>query len=163
MKYHVLIVEDDKLLSSCIAEALTEYKKETSVSYTCDVTNTIAGCESLLEKQGYDIILLDLNLGNGKGEYTFSRIYSACNRNLGTPLECRMPIVILTGSTEDYSSLVLKGAMDVIFKPASIADIAQRLHMAILKFPYKRSNELHEEIKDALEILKQLPITGGGT
>ncbi len=155
MKYSILIVEDDKILSECIADALSEYKEETSVTFACDVTNSIASCEAMLSRQGYDAILLDLNLSNGKGEYTFTRIYDACNRDLGTPAESRMPIVILTGSTNDYSSLVLKGAMDVIFKPASVADIAQRLHMAVLKFPFKRTTELHGEIKDTLETLKR--------
>lgn len=113
------------------------------------------------KNNGYDVILLDLDLSNGKGEFTFLRIYQAANLNVGQPNENRTPIVLMTSNSEEYSNLVLKGAMDVIYKPVSAKDLQQRLWVAILNFKYRRQKELHEDIRgivqNAKEVLNRCP------
>lgn len=151
--YKVLVVEDDQTLANCLMDGMES--QSNGVRFVGDIVHSVADCEAKLAATGYDVILLDLNLRNGKGESTFTRIYAAANKNMGAPDEIRMPIVIMTGSTNEYSSLIIKGAMDVIFKPVTISDLCQRLWMAILNFPYRKTKELHEVIDDTIAEAKR--------
>lgn len=158
MTYKVLIVEDNKTLSEALLMSLTEYKDD-SIQFDGKVVHTVAQCVQELNAGGYDVVLLDLNLGDGdgEGEFTFLPVYAAANSNMGTHSEVRVPIVILTGSTDQYSGLILKGAMDVLFKSIQARELRQRIWLAILNFSYRRTQELHTDIKCiAKEEIKKL-------
>lgn len=147
--YRVLMVEDSPLVAEGIVMMLSHHKN--SICFDVTEVSSIRDCLTHLECKSYHIILLDLNLSNGKGLFTFLRIYEAANKNVGTPLEDRTPIVVLTGDDSvDYSDVIRRGARDFISKPVSQTDLVQRLHTAILLFPYKRLEELHESIEGTI-------------
>lgn len=148
MIYKLLLVEDDRSTSEALSEVLASVRD--SVSFIVTAVHSVAECLAELARtdNSYDIILLDLQLPNGKGEFTFLRIYEAANLHIGQPDENRTPIVILTGSSQEFSSLVLKGAMDVLYKPVDGAELRHRLWLAILNFSFRRTMELHQEIKE---------------
>jgi DNA-binding response OmpR family regulator len=148
--YRVLLVEDDPRAANAIASCVELYPG--IVAWKLDVVDSIAMCCERLNTDGYHLLLLDLNLKNGKGAETFQKISACANRAIGLPTENRIPIVILTGDTlTDYSQLVLDGAQDYITKPFVTADLCQRMHMAILRFPWKRTEELKESIKNTIQ------------
>ncbi len=154
MIYKLLVAEDDEVFASVLLDMFANHKN--SVQFDATIVHSAADCVKELNQKNYDLVLLDLNLVDSKGELTFLRIYGEANRNLDTPEETRTPIVVLTGSTEEYSKLILKGAMDVIFKPVSIKELHQRLWMAILNFSYRKTKELHQGIESDLQKAKEV-------
>lgn len=155
-KYKMLFVEDNADTVRVIMCLMDNHIGP--CDFVVDSAPSIAGCLEALAAKSYDILLLDLNLKNGKGEETFLKIYNACNRNIGLPNEDRTPIIVLTGDVSvDYTEIVMKGAMDFILKPITggADDLCRRLHMAILRFPYKRSQELHESIERQIKETKE--------
>lgn len=162
-KYRVLLVEDSIEVVRALS-AILDDSYVSPVDFLVESVDSIADCIAAFNQKSYDVVVLDLNLRNGRGEATFLEIYNACNRNIGLPNEDRTPIVVLTGdSTVDYTAIVLKGAMDFICKPiTSNNDFCRRLHMAILRFPYKRAQELHESIEKTIKEAREF-LTGTGT
>lgn len=142
MIYKILLVEDDDDVAESTMLVLNNHKN--SVLFSCDLVKSISECVAKLERETFHAILLDLNLSNGKGEFTFLRVYAAAN----VSEEKRTPIVVYTGSTDDLSELIPKGATDIILKPVSSDELCHRLHLAILNFPFKRSREILESINE---------------
>ena len=70
---------------------------------------TLGEAKSFLEKEKYDVILLDLNLPDGQGLANIAEINK--NGNLA-------PIIIMTGLDDEMTSLeaVRKGAQDYLVK-----------------------------------------------
>lgn len=87
-KIKVLLVEDndgdvmlvEELLDSC------EGKNKVEVCHADSILNAI----DRLSRNKFDVIFLDLNLPDGTGEYTLSKIKASAGE---------IPIIILTGST----------------------------------------------------------------
>lgn len=110
----ILIVEDDINIHSILDELL---KKNGYIPY-----NAYSGTEALLllEKDNYDLILLDLMLPGSTGEELLAKI-------------CDTPIIILSAkiSSEDKVKCLLAGASDYITKPFDSKELLARIEVQL--------------------------------
>lgn len=110
----ILIVEDDISIHNVIEELL---KKEKYITY-----NAYSGTEALLllEKEKYDLILLDLMLPAISGEEIIEKIKDT-------------PIIVLSAkiSSEDKVNCLLLGANDYITKPFDARELLARIQVQL--------------------------------
>ena len=102
MKKCVLLVDDDRSVRKAIGQVLE------SAGY--DVTSSANGNDALLcfEVARYDLVVLDLNLGQESGWDVFERLTSQ------GPL---VPVIILTGVTGQYPIARAAGVGALLEKP----------------------------------------------
>ncbi|OEU41201.1 hypothetical protein BGV40_16285 [Methanosarcina sp. Ant1] len=102
----ILLIEDNPGDSYLIQEHLEEFA---NFSYELKIVETLDEALSVLKKQPFDVILLDLELPDSYGINTFLSIH---NKN---PL---IPTIILTGLHDETigSYAVKKGAYDFLVK-----------------------------------------------
>jgi len=110
----ILIIEDEK----DIVEYITEFAEEEGhrVVSTDDSKVAISKCKN----QRFDLILLDLHLTNGSGEDVVEKV------RYPTSLNCRTPIVVISGHIEE--KVLLKMAKKVngaIVKPFGVERILE--------------------------------------
>lgn len=110
----ILIVEDDISIHNVIEELL---KTKNYVTY-----NAYSGTEALLllEKEKYDLILLDLMLPAVSGEELIEKINDT-------------PIIVLSAkiSSEDKVNCLLSGANDYITKPFDANELLARIEVQL--------------------------------
>lgn len=125
----ILIVEDDKGLREGIELAL---KREDFSFVLCE---SIAGARDALSvREGFDLILLDLNLPGGSGYELLKEIKNKGNE----------PVIILTANDlemDEVRGLEL-GAEDYITKPFSLMVLRARIDKA-LKNAGKEENRIY--------------------
>ena len=110
----ILIVEDDVSIHNVIEELL---KKENYIIF-----NAYSGTEALmmLEKENYDLILLDLMLPGANGEEIIEEVKET-------------PIIVLSAkiSSDDKVNCLLSGANDYITKPFDGKELLARIELRI--------------------------------
>lgn len=110
----ILIVEDDVSIHNVIEELL---KKENYITY-----NAYSGTEALLllEKEKYDLIILDLMLPAISGEEIIKKVND-------------IPIIVLSAkiSSEDKVNCLLAGANDYITKPFDSKELLARIKVQL--------------------------------
>lgn len=110
----ILIIEDDESIHNVIEELL---KKEHYDTY-----NAYSGTEALLllEKEKYDLILLDLMLPGLKGEEIIKKVNN-------------VPIIVLSAkiSSDDKVNCLLSGASDYITKPFDSKELLARIEVQL--------------------------------
>ncbi len=110
----ILIVEDDVSIHNVIEELL---KKEKYIT-----NNAYSGTEALLllEKEKYDLILLDLMLPAMSGEEIIKKVKG-------------IPIIVLSAkiSSEDKVNCLLNGANDYITKPFDSKELLARIEVQL--------------------------------
>ena len=110
----ILIVEDDVSIHNVIEELL---KKENYTTY-----NAYSGTEALLllEKEKYDLILLDLMLPAISGEEIIEKVKD-------------IPIIVLSAkvSSGDKVNCLLSGANDYITKPFDSKELLARIEVQL--------------------------------
>lgn len=110
----ILIVEDDISIHNIIEEIL---KRENYLTY-----NAYSGTEALLllEKEKYDLILLDLIIPAISGEEIIKRINNT-------------PIIVLSAkiAIEDKVNCLLSGANDYITKPFDSKELLARIEVQL--------------------------------
>ena len=102
----ILLIEDNPGDTYLIEEHLEEFA---NFSYELKIVETLDEALSVLKKQPFDVILLDLELPDSYGINTFLIVH---NKN---PL---IPIIILTGLNDEKirSYALKKGAQDFLVK-----------------------------------------------
>lgn len=112
--FKILIVEDDVSIHNVIEELL---KKQNYITY-----NAYSGTEALLllEKETYDLILLDLMLPAMNGEEIIEKVKNT-------------PIIVLSAkiSSEDKVNCLMSGANDYITKPFDSNELLARIEVQL--------------------------------
>lgn len=112
----ILIVEDDTSIHNIIEELLKSKNYSTFNAYS--------GTEALLllEKEKYDLILLDLMIPGISGEEIISKVKN-------------IPIIVLSAkvSSEDKVNCLLSGANDYITKPFDNKELLARIEVQLRK------------------------------
>lgn len=124
---HILLIEDDTKLSRLVAKALE------ADGYVCDNASTIESARRKIDKDGYDLIILDLVLPDGDGvDYCREIRASAVST----------PVLILTSRsrTIDKISGLDAGADDYMPKPFSPNELKARIR-ALLRRPQQTIGE----------------------
>jgi diguanylate cyclase (GGDEF)-like protein len=134
---HILLV-DDEPLNLKLLKRMLEIKGFTT-------TTALTGAEAmqLLEKTPVDLILLDVIMPGIGG-------YEVCQKIKSIPELKRIPVVFLTGLTENQD--LIKGfdvgAVDYVRKPFNVAELLARVNAHV---EIKRSREIIETQKAKLE------------
>lgn len=120
-KEKILIVEDEKNIAKLI-----RYNLEKS-DYDCTVARTGEDALSILEKQHFNLIILDIMLPEMDG-------FEVCRNIKQVPGIKNIPIIMLTAKSEEVDRIVglELGADDYITKPFSPRELILRIK-AILK------------------------------
>lgn len=124
MKKKVLLVEDDKKISNLIKAYLENADFHVQVAY--NVSQTI----EIIEKEQFDIVILDLMLPDGMGE-TLVEEFSML----------RIPIIMVTAKATEEEKLAgfSLGADDYITKPFSPRELVARVKAVLRRYNF------HEE------------------
>lgn len=141
---HVLIVEDEKPISSLIRMSLT---KE---GYRCTCAYDGAEAADLLEKNQYDLILLDVMLPEVDGFELMEYI---------RPLE--IPVIFLTAksSVADRVKGLRLGAEDYIVKPFELMELLARVETVLRRY-HKTDTRL--VVDDVVVDTQSRVVTRGG-
>lgn len=141
----ILIVDDERAISDLIRLNLTR------VGYTCTVAGDGMEAADLLEKQNFDLILLDIMLPKVDGYELMEYI-----RPLG------IPVIFLTakGTLNDRVKGLTSGAEDYIVKPFEIVELLARVNIVLRRF-HKLENQLH--FADITADLEKQTVTQAGT
>ena len=109
----ILLVEDDKGIVNNLTEFLTNEGFEVSS------TNGQRGALAYLEKESFDLVLLDISLADGNGFAVCSAIKS----------DYHVPVIFLTASGDEYSTVTgfHLGADDYIAKPFRPRELVLRI------------------------------------
>jgi DNA-binding response OmpR family regulator len=138
----VLLVEDQPGDARLITEALAEASERgVAGRFEASVARTLAEGLELLAVDGFDAVLLDLQLPDSRGVDTFRRV------RVEAP-EC--PIVVLSGLEDDEVALTAlrEGAQDYLVKGRADAELlARSVRYAIerRRAEVERARRLHEE------------------
>lgn len=110
---HILLVEDDK----GIIQNLTEFL--TNEGFSIKSANGQKAALELVEKEFFDLVLLDISLADGNGFAICSAIKANYN----------IPVIFLTASGDEYSTVTgfNLGADDYIAKPFRPRELVSRI------------------------------------
>ena len=118
MKYNCLIVDDEKMLADSTAEYFNLFGVNTVAVYGAD------GCDKFFKDNTAELILLDINLGDGSG-------FDLCRRLRETT---NIPILFISARTSDDDKIVALniGGDDYVQKPYSLGVLLAKVK-AVLK------------------------------
>lgn len=139
-----LIVDDEQIILSVISDCLNDR------GYTCVTANSGEAAIKLLAESSFDIMITDIQMRGITGiELTkyAKKLYEA------------MPIIVMTGFSEDYSynEVIEAGAADFLKKPFSMKELDTRITRVI------RDNNIVNSLKKKgkdLEEISTLMIAG---
>jgi two-component system, OmpR family, response regulator RegX3 len=131
MTSRILVVEDELLTRRIIEEALRQEGFDTRS------VGTLADARASLQRDPYDLILLDLMLPDGDG-------LDLCRDRRSS----RTPIIVVTsrGATEDVVKGLDVGADDYVTKPIEVQSLAARVRAQL-----RRSQRNERESDEAYE------------
>ena len=114
---HILLVEDDETIVSTLKDFLY------SEGFVADSTDSQSEAVKLLEKNEYDIALLDVSLKEGNGFSLCSAIKSIKE----------LPVIFLTASGDEFSVVtgLDLGADDYIAKPFRPRELVSRINSVL--------------------------------
>lgn len=123
----ILIVEDERAISDLIRLNLTR------AGYTCTQAFDGMAAADMLEKQSFDLILLDVMLPKLDGYELMEYI-----RPLG------IPVIFLTAkaSLDDRMKGLTSGAEDYMVKPFEVVELLARVHIVLRRY-HKTDKHLH--------------------
>ena len=126
----ILIVEDDISIHNMIEELL---KKENYI-----ISNAYSGTEALmmLEKENYDLILLDLMLPGANGEEIIEKVKET-------------PIIVLSAkiSSDDKVNCLLSGASDYVTKPFDSKELLARIEVQLRPKKHSASTLKYKDLE----------------
>jgi CheY-like chemotaxis protein len=150
-KIKILCIEDNLGDAILVKELLAE---DNYREYDFTHVEGIAKIEGSLKDASFDVILLDLNLGDSNGIDTFERIVAVLP-------EC--PVIILTGSNDEAlaEEIIQKGAQDYLVKDSINTSLLTRsiryaIERNMLTIELQKSKQIENQIRE-VEALDKLP------
>ena len=107
MRYHCLIIDDEKLFADSTAEYFNLFGIKTALAYSA------ADCRDFFREHTAELLLLDINLGDGSG-------FDLCKELRG---HTDIPILFLSARASDDDKIIALsiGGDDYIQKPCSLS------------------------------------------
>ncbi len=118
MHYNCLVIDDEKMLADSTMEYFNLFGIKTAVSYS------VLECQNFLKEHTADLLLLDINLGDGSG-------FELCKK-LREMID--VPILFISARTSDDDKIIALniGGDDYIQKPCSLGVLLAKVK-AVLK------------------------------
>jgi len=122
----VLSVDDDEICNDVAVSALQRANMEADSVLDANAALT------LLEKNDYDLVLLDINMPGLTG-------FELCEKLRALPQHEKTPVIFVTAynNFENRKQSVLSGGGDLIAKPVSPLELALKVTIHLLKAPPK--------------------------
>ncbi|MBL6990844.1 MAG: response regulator transcription factor [Bacteriovoracaceae bacterium] len=135
----ILVVEDDLKIQKIIEHTL-------KIDHKIVTAGTIEQCEKKLERETYDLILLDVSLPDGDG-------YHLCTKLKNEQKTAHVPILFITGmdSVNDKVMGLSLGADDYITKPFNPIELKARVTANLRKYKSEK-HQSDEMIKGDLRV-----------
>ncbi len=146
MKYHCLIIDDEKLLADSTAEYFNLFGVKTAAVYSAEESRCF------FEENTAELLLLDINLGDGSG-------FALC-RELRERTD--IPILFISARTSDDDKIAALniGGDDYIQKPCSLGVLLAKVQ-AVLKRYGKESGENYSDQRLKVDIPGQSLLVDG--
>lgn len=137
MKKRILIVEDDKKISNLIKAYLE------NADFHVHVAFNLQQAEELLEKEKFDLVILDLMLPDGMGESIVEELSML-----------QIPIIMVTAKASEEEKLAgfSLGADDYITKPFSPRELVARVKAVLKRYNLEEREEVLSFNSGKLEI-----------
>jgi DNA-binding NtrC family response regulator len=137
--FKILLVEDSKAFRDAVKQLLGVYND-------VDEADSLASARAILQKNNYDVAILDKGLPDGDGIELISEI-KAMNPNT---------VVIMLTSDSDFSSVkhcIARGADDYVVKTeTSVPDLLVRIPVAVSRAAsVRRLENLEEQVKEVFK------------
>ncbi|MCI8735030.1 MAG: response regulator transcription factor [Clostridia bacterium] len=130
MKYNCLIVDDEKLLADSTAEYFNLFGVKTAAVYGAD------GCYGFFKENKAELILLDINLGDGSG-------FSLCKK---LRENTDIPILFISARTSDDDKIVALniGGDDYVQKPYSLGVLLAKVKAVLKRYGARQETEFSD-------------------
>lgn len=127
MRYDCLIIDDEKLLADSTAEYFNLFGVSTAVVYTA------ADCRRFFQGHSAQLLLLDINLGDGSG-------FELC-KELREKME--VPILFISARSSDDDKIIALniGGDDYIQKPCSLGVLLAKVKVVLKRFGHSEETE----------------------
>src|SRR5208337_2677725 len=111
----ILVLEDEKPIQTLVM-AMLKIR-----GFECDLAGTVREARGLMERQSYDLVLVDVHLPDGSG-------LSLARESGGDPL-----LIVMTGSNDIQTAVqaIREGAIDFITKPLPVGQFLKRIDNAL--------------------------------
>lgn len=144
MHYNCLIVDDEVELAKMTAEYFQMFDIST------EYVDSAASCYDFLEKNDVDLILLDINLGDGSG-------FEVCKK---VREQYQLPILFISARQSDDDVLIALsiGGDDYIKKPYSLSVLLAKVKINLKKVEQlkelSKANETAADLDDSSDVLR---------
>ena len=145
----LLLVEDNPADTLCLKDALQE---PGGTNFSISHVETLAEAKDCLQKEKFDILVLDLGLPDGQGLETFVEV-----RDFGAAI----PIVVLSGLDDETLAIeaVRKGAQDYLLKGKWDGEVLKRaIHYAIERHRLVYERNGNEDALSQVEAIRLLVV-----
>ena len=135
----ILIVDDQESNISLLEQLLGES------GYTC-VSSTMEPCEvcALHRKNGYDLILLDLQMPGMDGFQVMEGLKT-------NAVDSYLPVLVLTAQPGHKLRALQAGAKDFISKPFDLVEVKTRIHnMLEVRLLYRKLENYNKEVEQTV-------------
>ncbi|MBF0240658.1 MAG: response regulator, partial [SAR324 cluster bacterium] len=144
---NILIVDDDRFFIQNLRQQIAE------CGYSSKYAVNPSFVLPLLEKETFDLILMDINMPEMDGIMLLKQLKSH-------PVYKRIPVIMLTMETDDQSLVTClnNGAMDYINKPVNKLALEARINAALRTIEYETwlEKKYHEEWKQRIDLTRKL-------
>lgn len=146
MRYDCLIIDDEKLLTDSTAEYFNLFGVKTAAVYSA------AECRGFLRENTAELLLLDINLGDGSG-------FELC-RELREKTD--IPILFISARTSDDDKIVALniGGDDYIQKPYSLGVLLAKVKVVLKRYGQSRDTEYADDRLNVDFRAKQVKVDG---
>ena len=144
MHYNCLIVDDEVELAKMTAEYFQMFDIST------EYVDSAASCYDFIEKNDVDLILLDINLGDGSG-------FEVCKK---VREQYQLPILFISARQSDDDVLIALsiGGDDYIKKPYSLSVLLAKVKINLKKVEQlkelSKANESASDLDDSSDVLR---------
>lgn len=143
MKYNCLIIDDEKLLADSTAEYFNLFGVKTHAVYSAD------GCREFLRGNCAELVLLDINLGDGNGFTLCKELREKTN----------IPILFISARTSDDDKIIALniGGDDYVQKPYSLGVLLAKVKAVLKRYGNKNFSDGYLEVN-----FETKEVTAGG-
>lgn len=134
MEYDCLIIDDEKLLADSTAEYFNLFGVKTVIAYS------VSECRSFFRENTAQILLLDINLGDGSG-------FELCKE---LREKTQIPILFISARTSDDDKIIALniGGDDYIQKPYSLSVLLAKVKVVLKRYGQSINTEYPDKYSD---------------
>ena len=146
MKYNCLIIDDEKVLADSTAEYLNLFGINTVAVYS------VEDCRKFFKDKTAELILLDINLGDGNGFELCKELRETTN----------IPILFISARTSDDDKIVALniGGDDYVQKPYSLGVILAKVKAVLKRYGQAATSEYSDGNLTVNFAAKQVNVNG---